>query len=659
MSYTYTSCDFFSDTHSRAFVAVYWPVSETTGSQIQSMYQGIMRQIQAEKAKEPKLFSKTCFGRLSPELRGKIFSDLLAFRPTFAGHDHCIKDSHGEFSSLIPLRSSIKLNGSYTTVLRTCRQIYFEAFPVLYASRSYCLVNVQDSHHFSGLGLRTSIGSRILRADTITSLCLDNLVLSTRPSCPGALERLYPTSHHLNREELEDLMKMTSLRKTYLCTRAGQERIYFEFVFDVRGLARGVVDIVDNFFWTIFSQSTLDDAGKIQYSDFASVSLQGKGLGQLNFDQVGKQAKLLGRESRTLDIVGHDQWVEDEPELHKHEDGLSEAQAISSEGIFDAADDTADDRSKESQVQLSDGDEQEHERENLQAQQSCDKEGAATSDGPDQEFFDLLYVAAGDDRSAQATFAPNQELRTLKRPSNQNCLHTTGETFSEASVEDLPGHIQTRGLDNETATVSDHGFEASMGLIEYGIENDQAQIGLVHFWFGNLERLDRDGLDPQLGAKTNATAEKFSGFQNQAHHNVQTDKTDQDGGQFLDQPEHNGLQSSGKVRCGKKTCSKLLPETGMSSNLQQPTEEPIESRIPEPPHPRMDSTEVSALKHISTLGWPINRHLSMSIRIAALMLALHLFNTIVHAELEDTLGQLLALVLGVLLTLMSVSSKVS
>ena len=636
-------------------MAVYWPVPETTGPQIRSMYQGIRRQIRAEKEKEPKFFSKTHFGRLTPELRGKVFSNLLAFRPAFAGHDHGIKDSPGDLSSLIPYHSSVDLKESYTAVLQTCRQIHLEAFPVLYASRSYCRAKIQDSHQFSRLDLWTSS----LRADTITSLCLDNLVVSTRTSCPGALERLYSMTDHLNREELKHSMKMTSLRKIYLCTRAGQERAYFEFVFDVHGLARGVVEFEGNFHGTICSQSILDDAGKIHYSGFASVSLQEKELGQLKFDQVGKQANLLERKSRAIDIVGHEQWVEDEPRSRKYADGLSEAQGITSQENFDAADDTANDWSKKSQVQPNDGDNQENERENFQEQQFSDDQGADTSDGPHQELFGVLKVAAGDDRTAQATFALNQGPGILQRPTNEDFLHTSGETFSEAGVEDLPGHIQTGGLDTETANISDHGFEASMDLIDYGIENDQAQIGLVQLRFGSLESLDRDGLDPQLGTDTNVMAEEISGFQNQAHHDVQTDTTDSDGGQILGQPEHIRFQSTGKVGSGKKICSKLLPKTGMSSNPQQSTEEPIESRISEPSHSRMNSTEVSALKHLSILGWPISRHLSMGVRVAALMLALHLFNTIVHAKLEDTLGQLLAFVLGVLLTLMSVSSKVS
>ena len=644
-------------------MATYWPVPGTTGSQIQSYYQGIRCQIMAleEKEPEPKPFLKTHFGQLARELREKVFSNLLVYPPAFAGHKYCIKYLSTEPPSQISVDSPVDLKESHTSLLRTCRQIYLEAFPVLYANRFHYLANSQDNCHlFSRPGPRTSVGSQNLRVDTITSLCFENLVIGTRAWCPETFERLFSQCHYLHSEELEarrdqemdlacfgvHLMKMMSLRKMRLCTRAGHKKAYFEFVSNTRGLSRGAVRFVDKFHWTIRSQSSLEDGWKkFQNSDFPVFSLQG---------QKPKQSKSLGREPSTSGIViGDGPWVEVDTESRHYDHTLLEARKISSEGSVEAVNDTSDGRSDELQAQADEGDKQEHEREHLQGQQLSDNDIANTENGPDQADLGLQDVAVGDSCSAQATLDPGQGPGTLQKSFDQDYSCTLGEADSEAELEAPSGHIQTGDLDAQTALVSQHESDSLVGLLEK--ELDQARRRLAKYRYTNLEALSGNRFDAQLRAETDIISEKYSGAQDQAHHNVQIDAKDQDGQQILDQPE----------QFGKQIRSKLLPVIGVSSNPQQPTEKPIEPPIPgnpETPLAKANSTEVSDLRRLSTLrhstlGWLTIRDLSKSIRVAAQMLALCLINTFLQVELEDTIGRFLALELGVLLTLLWLSSK--
>ena len=442
------------------------------------------------------------------------------------------------------------------------------------------------------------------------------------------------------------LMKMMSLRKIRLCTRAGHKKAYFEFVSNTRALSRGAVEFVDNFHWTIRSQSSLEDGWKkFQNSDFPVSSLQG---------QKPKRSKSLIREPSTSGIVvGDDPWVEVDAESRHYEHTLLEPQKISSEGSVDAVNDTSDGRSDELQAQPDEGDKQEHEREHLQGQQLKDNDIMNTENGPDQGYIGLEDVAVGDSYSAQATLDPGQGPGTLQKSFDQDYSCTLGEADSEAELEAPSGHIRTGDLDAQTALVSQHESDSFVDLLEK--ELDQARRRLAKYRYTSLEALSGNRFDAQLRAETDIISEKYSGAHDQAHHNVQIDAKDQDGQQILDQPE----------QFGKQIRSKLLPVIGVSSNPQQPTEKPIEPPIPgnpETPLAKANSTEVSDLRRLSTLrhstlGWLTIRDLSKSIRVAAQMLALCLINTFLQVELEDTIGRFLALELGVLLTLLWLSSK--
>ena len=142
------------------------------------MYEGEI-QCPADRISESlrlKPFHDTRFGRLAPEIRQMIFTNLLASPPAYGGHDFRAATETSSGQSPIPLATFVDLKGSCLAILRTCRQIHFEAFPVFYANNSYHVANAQDLMTMLRHKFCLQVKPRLFRLDTITSLCLRNII---------------------------------------------------------------------------------------------------------------------------------------------------------------------------------------------------------------------------------------------------------------------------------------------------------------------------------------------------------------------------------------------------------------------------------------------------------------------------------------------------
>ena len=342
---------------SRDFEAAQWHVLKTKRSQIKGMYEAMKRRMQAtEENCDPKPFLKTGLGRLAPEIREQIFSNLLAFPPPYPGREYLVKQIAIDGRSPISLDRFVHLKASCLTVLQTCRQIYLEAFPIFYARKSYYLANAQELQKFSNFDLSVSMGPKHFRADTITSLCLNDLLRNMPKWRPENIEYFMSRSYPHSREELEAervdrldpeltfgyLVSMRCLRKICLCMRVGQEQEYLEFLSRIYGLEHGVIDILDNFHWAIRSQNVQEDPRKLHYSAFPYESV----LSIKNWENFGKvriQRRELVLASRPSDLTeGNERWVEVEIGSRNYEKRMSKVCEISSEMEVDSSDDGSD-----------------------------------------------------------------------------------------------------------------------------------------------------------------------------------------------------------------------------------------------------------------------------------------------------------------------------
>ncbi len=93
----------------------FWPDPEMTAEQIQSLYD----------ASKPVLrpFLETGFGRLAPEIRAIIFTNLLATPPPCGGRDFRLEQESMVTRAPISLLKFVDLKASCLAALQICRQI--------------------------------------------------------------------------------------------------------------------------------------------------------------------------------------------------------------------------------------------------------------------------------------------------------------------------------------------------------------------------------------------------------------------------------------------------------------------------------------------------------------------------------------------------------
>ena len=411
-----------SNRNFRELVVHYWPTPQITAAQIQSLYE-------ASKQAILRPFLKTSLGGLAPETRQQVYRNLLAEPSPFAGWDYRALSTITLQRPPISLATFVDLKASCLTVLQACRQIYLEAFPIFYACKSYYLAKFQDLATFCKLGRDLRVGPRLFQVDTITSLCLKDLVINRQKWKPQQIEELMSRCPTFNREQLEaartneidcdhvlvDLEDMISLRKICLCMRVGQEWEHLEFLFNIGGLRRGVMRFVDDFHWTISSQNGLGDDWNIQYAAFPNTFYRrGKNFELLDYHDVSIQGEVLKIDSRASDLVADDErWVEVNIGSCDFEEGVPD---------WDPPDVVPGQVSENQQalrggqtVDLSSDDGSDHGSENLQGSVDWGEDGTQTDNEPDQESGYLRGQSEGEKDTIQIDNEQDQESEDLQR----------------------------------------------------------------------------------------------------------------------------------------------------------------------------------------------------------------------------------------------------
>lgn len=429
-------------------MVAYWPEPDINATQIQSLYEAAARQA------FPQPFVETGLGGLAPEIRQQIYSNLLATPSPYGGRDLRIEQAQTVGRPPIPLTDFVDLKTSCLTILRVCRQIYLEAFPIFYASKSYYLADSQDLATFSKFGGYWKIGPRIFRFDTITSLCLRNLTSESPAWNPQQINDLMSRGLSFVRGELEmeritdldsklifvDLRKMTRLRKICLCMFVGQEMQYLEFLFKIKGFLRGAIDFVDNFHWTIRSQRLLGEDWNLQYSAFY---MSGKNFEQLDYNDSKIQGEVLDIDSRASDLTGGDErWVEVEiGERDYDNDWKPESQRIASITSAQVSE------HQQLLVDPSTIDESDYGSEDLQEQIDWEDGASRTGDELDEE----LDLPQG--QSTQTFSEPDEELGSQPGQSDGegDGAQTSNEQHQESmDLQEQPDVENLRPKRNDT-----------------------------------------------------------------------------------------------------------------------------------------------------------------------------------------------------------------
>lgn len=285
----------------------------------------------------PEPFPQTPLGRIPPEIRVKIFTELLAIPPSYGGHDFATESSGSGNPPKTP-NKFVHMEASWHQVTRTCRQVYLESHPVFFASKSYFLANPQELEHFLECDQISTPMRTVFQWDTITALCFKDLVgcfklhskelidevLSNPTEYPG----LYDTREQLEAKTYEgidtsvlchDLKRLKSLRTVGLCIRVGEEMEYVNFLYGLIGMTRGLVEFVNASHWLFRSQNP-EDAWSIQYACFTEGDFaNGKDHEDVPFDVRCIELAVTDIDSRAPGLQeGDERYVE--VQIQRHEE---------------------------------------------------------------------------------------------------------------------------------------------------------------------------------------------------------------------------------------------------------------------------------------------------------------------------------------------------
>ena len=511
-------------------------------------------EVEAEKTTEnvrSKPFLETRFGGLAPEIREIVFVNLLATPPPDGGRDFRAEQTRIIDRSPISLSAFVDLKASCLAVLRTCRQIYLEAFPVFYARKFYYLANSQELATFHKFGGYLGVGPRLFRTDTITSLCLKDLVITVPRWTPYLIDRLTSQFHFANREKLEaertnqldpklvlaDLNDMKSLRKICLCMRVGQEWEYLYFLFRIRGLERGVIDFVDNFHWIIRSQNVLRHNWSLQYASFPTQFYKkGKYFETLNYHDVRIQGEVLNIDSRASDLVeGDERWVEVEMGSRNYEERLQveqHAPTVPGQGsgnqhelpAGDGNDPSTEDRSDQGSEDLQghldgegDGAPTENEPDqgsnDLHRQQYGEGNNTHIENEQDPESHDLQGQLVGENADSEKNDQPDQESGSPPNPTDD---------LPKEESDDLKDPRNTKDRTVPTATESTQPLEVPLDLVNDRITFVQAETYPAQNSAVTLTMEAKDNLEAKPRNKTQSTGGISSGIECEDHRHAQT-----------------------------------------------------------------------------------------------------------------------------------------
>lgn len=666
------------------------------------MYNRIIHQLQVEKENTLKNlglkpFLETGLGGLASEVREMILINLLATPPPYGGREFRAQQTPMIGQPPTSLKTFVDLKASYLPVLQTCRQVYLEAFAIFYSGRSYYLANSEDLATFAKFGGYQQVGPKRFRFDTITSLCLKSVLANTPRWNSQQIDHLMSQVPSLNRGTLEaerstkldarlcitDFGEMKSLRKICLCMRVGQEWEYLEFLFNMRGFQRGVIDFVDNFHWTMHSQNATGDDWNLQYAAICNMFYRkGKHFEELSYSDVAIQGEVLNIDSRASDLVeGDERWVEVDIGSRNYEEEELEYQRIrdiilnqaseSQQGLPDGGDidvPTEDLESEDLHGQIDwddDGtptdDESNQESDDLQGQPLVGTDGEEVDDEPDWESAYSQNRVDDDGHNPQAESGTNQEPDTLHEPSNETYVDSSAETMSEQESEERQVLLN---LGTPTAAQSNRRPEDHVELVEKNVAYVQEQADSPQTAAMVPEGANRGDLDARPGEETEAITGFYSDmqYQNQRDNQTQTEpaasryrnvQTQTEAGVFAEDSQSVNQIATTSIR------KILTPDQGagyqqkvqsglrvVSKNFQDSANSQLHDGF---------ATKSLQERHILPISCT-ERHLHGYVRAAALILALSLLYMVLYGKLESTLGQLLALLLFVLMFLVALWS---
>ena len=302
----------------------------------------------------PEPFLQTRLGRIPPEIRVKIFTELLAIPPSYGGHDFATDSSELGKSPKTPTKF-VHMKASWHHVTRTCRQIYLESHSIFFASKSYLLANPQELEHFLEYDMISTPIRPIFQWDTITALCFKDLVEDLPLYSKEELDEIFSNPNdyravYNTREQFENMTfkrlntsvcvelnikRLKSLRRVGLCIRVGEEMEYVNFLYGLSGMKRGLVEFVNASHWLIRPQNP-EDAWSIQYACFLDGDYAlGKDDEEVPYDVCCIELAVTDIDSRAPGLQeGDERYIEVHIQRHE-EDILPQRPLHENEGDID------------------------------------------------------------------------------------------------------------------------------------------------------------------------------------------------------------------------------------------------------------------------------------------------------------------------------------
>ena len=557
--------------------------------------------------RHPQPFLRTKLGGLAPEIRVLIYENLLASPPPYAGREFRAAQTPGAGQSPRSLTTFVDIKASCFAILETCRQVYREAFPLFYANKSYYIANAQDFCTIieNGRSLRYFPQLfRLFQLNTITSLCIKNLVVSRAKWSPEQIERLVSLTHGFDREQLQaeqieeiedkvivlDLAELKGLQTICICMRVGQEREYLRFLFNIRGLGRGVIDFVDDFRWKIRSQSMSASEWKFQYAPFSFFFYRkGKNNEPLDYEDVRIQEEVVDIDSRASDLnEGDERWVEIEVGARNYDERIPSPSAhvpqVQEVGDEDSdwvpgLDGLADSEADDVQIQT----QSDQESEDLQVQEDGQSLDATADDEPDQGSNYSQNSADIDDYDTHAE--PDQ-----------------GSNYPQI-LADIDEHDTGTGLDEAASTSVTVSDEEHIGAPTGTLQNDLTATEPDDETSGSPELVDDEDSD--------GSAIEFTNGSYQEQHILETSvkgRTHRPASKFLSsarrEPLPEILVPPNPYTEEEMDYYEKLQESSISGELEQKQKSQHENRSPSPPLGQVNERPVETLSPAKTSVTP-------------------------------------------------------
>ena len=269
-----------------------------------------------------KPFLQTHFGRMPPELRERVFIELLATPPSHAGHDFTTISPAHRKSTTAPQRF-VHIKASWRQVTQTCRQIYVESRPIFFAAKSYYLAKPQELTKL--LGIYSILWPPLFRLDSITALCLRDFVREVLLYTKEQIDEImsnpndYRSRANTRQQLAERSFKMLkpnfrysikhlkNLRTIGLCFLVSEETMYVDLLHCLTGIQKGLVEFVDAFHWLIRPQKP-GDVWSIQYACFSN-GFYGKGKDDeaIPYDRLSLERDVTDIDSRAPELKEGDE----------------------------------------------------------------------------------------------------------------------------------------------------------------------------------------------------------------------------------------------------------------------------------------------------------------------------------------------------------------